>query len=571
MRNALAFGLCGCILLVSASSLRADAETELFEVVPDSALGVVVVNRLKDTSERLEKLGHNLQIGIPSSPLGFAKALAGITQGVDERGSVAIALFSGGDAEPPVGAVFIPVNSYAEFLAGLDAKIADAETETASANFFTRPALVSRKADYAVLVDPKQERLLKEIKASTSGIEKLVKPFGGWLTEQAVAGLALEPGTQRIFESLEKLVGRLEHTGGAAGNRAANSKPAVLANLKQFKGEITRCGLGIELADRGAIFSIKAAWKSGGWIAQQVAETRWPDAPPLQALPAGSFVFAGAGILPRPWLIALAHAKLRLLWPTTVLGGEQQKQLDQALAEMVRPIQSVAMLLRPPVAGRSFLNQLTLVITVDDARRFLAAYEKNLPPVEKLLGQSKTSPLISKLKTVELEGLPALEIEVDLSTIAAADAAPDSPAATIMDTLLGSERQLPVYLAAIDEHRVAVSYGSRSGALETAKALRAGKTLAADPNVQPAVALLPKRSNWVGLADLSGVVQSANALLPALAPNARRLPEFPQTLPVVARTQFAPLALDARLMLPTELLATLGAYVAKVRQLQQED
>jgi hypothetical protein len=574
MRTALVAALGCSVIFAGANSQAAQPVVALLKVVPDSALGVLVVNRLQDTSGRLEKLGRDLQVGIPS-PLGFAKAVAGVKHGVDEQGSLAIALFSEDKDERPVGALFIPVSDYAEFLEGLRAK--DPEVEIARVTFFARPVLVTHIAGFAVLVDSDQEKLLNEIKASSTGIEKLVEPFGPWLAEQTIAGLSLEPGSRRIFDALARLVGQAEQAGAASDQDkpAAESKSPMLEALKHLEGETRRCGFGIELADRGVTISMKVGFKPAGPVAQEIEMTRWPSSQGLDALPAGDYVIAGGGTLPRPWMIALARAKLTvlrdLLPQAPALSEEEQKQLDPVLSELVHPIQSLALLLRPPATGRGLLHQLTPVVIVDDARSFLAVYEKRLPAVEKWLPESRSKPLVSRIKKIELEGMPALEMDVDLSALAAEAKDSTSPAAMLMETLFGSERRFMVYFLAVDEHRITISYGSRAGALETAKALRSGKVLAAEPNVRKAVGLLPKQSNWVGLADLRGVVQLVNALLPAIAPDARKLPEFPSTLPAIARTQLTPLALDARVVLPTELIVKLGGYVAKVRELQKED
>ena len=231
----------------------------------------------------------------------------------------------------------------------------------------------------------------------------------------------------------------------------------------------------------------------------------------------------------------------------------------------------MAMLLRPPITGRSLLNQLTVVFSVGSAKTFLPDYEKNLQAVAKLLRESKSRPVISKVKEVDLDGMAGLEVDVDLSALAAEAKDADSPTATIMETLLGSERQFTTFVAVVDEHRIAVSYGTRSGVLETAKALRSGKALTVDANVQKAVALLPEHSNWVGLADLSGTIQLLNKVLPAIAPNARKLPGVPKTLPVVFRTQFTRLEFDARMIFPAELIVKLGDFRKKVRELEQQD
>ena len=87
----------------------------------------------------------------------------------------------------------------------------------------------------------------------------------------------------------------------------------MLEALRYLEGETRRCGVGIELADRGVTISTKLGFKPAGPVALELEMTKWPASLGLDALPAGDYVLAGAGTLPRPWMIALARAKLALL------------------------------------------------------------------------------------------------------------------------------------------------------------------------------------------------------------------------------------------------------------------
>ena len=75
--------LCGATL--------AWAEDSILEQIPSDALAVVVINDLSDLSSKIEKVAK--QINAPAAPpLLMLKTLTGIQEGLDESGSVALAI-----------------------------------------------------------------------------------------------------------------------------------------------------------------------------------------------------------------------------------------------------------------------------------------------------------------------------------------------------------------------------------------------------------------------------------------------------------------------------------------------
>ncbi|HEX4149600.1 MAG TPA: hypothetical protein VHY20_11460, partial [Pirellulales bacterium] len=253
MRQARRAAMICCLFLTMPAPLCARPETDVLEVVPDSALGVFVVNRLRETSDRLAKLGRELQVEIPA-PLAFAKALAGVGYGVDERGSLAIAFFTTDEGLPPAAALFIPVDDYEKFLEPLEPS--DPKAAIAHVTFFRRQALVARKAGFAVLVGPAHEELLTTIRSSTAGVDQLIKPLAKWISSQSLAAVTLKSGTTRTVQALDAWLARIEKKPDPE-KELPQPAPGILSDLRyvlrQLETELAQCALGLELADSGPV------------------------------------------------------------------------------------------------------------------------------------------------------------------------------------------------------------------------------------------------------------------------------------------------------------------------------
>jgi hypothetical protein len=85
--------------------------------VPDSALGLVVVNCPRDVDAKLQELGRQMQLPSPSL---LARLLqeGGIRDGFNEKGTAAlVALPPAGSAPWPTPILLVPVTDYGKFLA----------------------------------------------------------------------------------------------------------------------------------------------------------------------------------------------------------------------------------------------------------------------------------------------------------------------------------------------------------------------------------------------------------------------------------------------------------------------
>src|SRR5581483_4482078 len=108
MRTALGFVLVACVLFSGDRLPAAETDVDLLNLVPDSAAGVLLINRPQETAKRIETLTKNLRIG-GINPLAFAKAITGINEGLDERRSLGVVLFAEDEDAELAAVLFLPV------------------------------------------------------------------------------------------------------------------------------------------------------------------------------------------------------------------------------------------------------------------------------------------------------------------------------------------------------------------------------------------------------------------------------------------------------------------------------
>src|SRR5262249_32341810 len=108
-------------LLLTATSGRTLAVgdkvevTSPTEVIPDGALGFVVLNRIAQTSEKVEGVAKKIVPGTPVRLTEFIKAVG--DKGLKLKGSGAVAVFPGKEEDGEPAAVgYLPVSDYKEFI-----------------------------------------------------------------------------------------------------------------------------------------------------------------------------------------------------------------------------------------------------------------------------------------------------------------------------------------------------------------------------------------------------------------------------------------------------------------------
>ncbi len=109
-------------LLVFSGAGPVVRAADVLEAIPDTALVVVVINRLEETSDKIELVAKQLQAP-QQSLLTLFRVQTGIHAGLDEKGTAALAVLPAKDAGAmPQAALFLPVTDYPKFLVAAGAR-----------------------------------------------------------------------------------------------------------------------------------------------------------------------------------------------------------------------------------------------------------------------------------------------------------------------------------------------------------------------------------------------------------------------------------------------------------------
>src|SRR5581483_120307 len=121
-------------------TFAAEGDEAILQVIPGDSLGVVIASRLADTTKRIEAVGGKLNLPVPSL-LPMLKITTGLADGLDDRGTVAIAIVPQEDADlPPTAIVFVPVTDYGKLVASL--KPEDEKAEIVEGRVAGKPVVV---------------------------------------------------------------------------------------------------------------------------------------------------------------------------------------------------------------------------------------------------------------------------------------------------------------------------------------------------------------------------------------------------------------------------------------------
>jgi hypothetical protein len=135
--------------------------------------------------------------------------------------------------------------------------------------------------------------------------------------------------------------------------------------------------------------------------------------------------------------------------------------------------------------------------------------------------------------------------------------------------MFGPEGKLKVYLAAIDDTTVALSYVSQDGIVRVkAACAHVPASLASDPDIAQTAKLLPNGAQWVVYLSPKGLFDFITTAIQAAAPPGGQmpaLPPFPQTPPIGFGAETSGKAFDAQIVLPGATLKGIGGYVNQMK------
>ena len=135
---------------IGLAAARRALAADVLDAIPNTALAVILVNRLEATSDKIEKLAVKVQA--PSvSLLSLARVQTGIHEGLDDKATAAMAWLPSEDQplDSPIPIVVLPVTDYAKFVAQLQPE--NAKDKITQVYVAGKPVLACQRGDFAVL------------------------------------------------------------------------------------------------------------------------------------------------------------------------------------------------------------------------------------------------------------------------------------------------------------------------------------------------------------------------------------------------------------------------------------
>ena len=583
MKRHLTAAVAPLVWLLFATTLYAQADP--LAVIPADAWGVAVIRNLADTSARVGKLAQKMRIPAPDL-LALGKAYAGVEKGLNEKGSIAAAIFAHPTDEGGFNfAVLVPVTDYKEFIGQYHPD--DADATIAQVKILGEDALVTHMGDFAVFTDTDQKELLERFRTSSKNVKSVLEPLGGWLGEQQVAALATPAGKSVLFKKVLGLfpdADKAVEAAGAVDATAAAGMRSAMEMLQVFKKllasadeQLSHLAVGVRIDDNSSLrIASRCLFVPEGRLAAWAKNIKLPAKDLLFGLPSGKFVLAYGGAAGQfsPEFAGLVNQFTDAGYKQMGLSAEARQKAAVAMDRQRAGAIATCSVIAPVRPGDSIVAGTISIERVKNSAEHLSITREMLAMMQAELKSKTTGEPLFELNELKVGELQAIESVVNMSVISGvADA--DNPGAgfmqTFFDRMFGGDGKLRTFMAAADKETVVSAYTKEQ--LERAVAhVRSGeKGLEADPQIAKTKALLAPGSQWVAYISPQGLVQWIGSLLQGIIPPEAefKLPGFPATEPIGLAARVSPTGLDAEIVLPDSVVAGIGQFVIGIQGMIQ--
>jgi len=577
--------LCAALVMFPVSAAEVSQPILPQHLVPEDALGLVVVNGLSEADAAVGKLAETVGTQAPSL-LALLKLSSGVTEGLDEQGSAALAFLPGkGELADAVPVLIAPVSDYQAVLRQLSAK--EPKDGISEVTFMEARFLVGQAAGYAVMVEPKHRKVLQGILKAEPKVPESLKPLSGWLADNQFAAVLMPAGMKLSCaegaKAIRQVRAQLEEMEDQLGPDAQMG-PA-LAVFEVYEQILVACGDELVLAAVGAKVDSKGSllvtsrlpYRADGGLAKALEDFGTPEEDLLTGLPAGPYVFAFGGTWPEGLsraMLDFSGVMMKAMPQVYGLSEEETAKLLEASAASMKDLQAMSMVMGVGKSGDPLYSNIVGVMRCKDVQAYMDHYEQSMEDTRRLL----TRPEESMFKEMEFEkrddGVWVMSAKIGAPQMPGGEEIPgfEESMKQMMEAMFGSDGRITIYVKIADKRHVVMAYTQEAllgPAIEAVRNPRAG--LAGDESVAQTRALMPKDVQWLGLLSPQGVIAYVNRVVKtfvAAEPGGFppfELPEFPATPPIGCGMRVADNQVQGFLVVPAPVLEGIGQYVKQLQ------
>lgn len=572
-----------------ASSALAAATEDVLKLVPDGALGVVVVNRPGAVDGKIQDLGRQMQLPVPSL-LMLLDLQVNFRKGFDQDGSLAVIVLPAQQGRAfPTPILLVPVSDYEKFLGQFEPE--EAKDGLTRITLKGVSGWARQIGGYAAVTDGSYREVLEKTLKVSKELPAGLAAWRPWLADQDLAAVVLQPGVQELCTKAQEGIRQIKETMTRIGQSAPDSSPqgAKLAeNMEQMariwdfyasifqaaQKQVSACGFGVQVDKQSSLrLTGRTMLVSSGSWAKRVEELKPTEDDLLAGIPDKPFVIAGSGAASEAVWKGLMAASFKMMKSMREFYGLSEEQLDKMIQmadQSMKGIRGMSMVLSSGHSGESIYSGMAGVFGVDDSQEFLASYEAYVRQYSELLKGVKHSALPQMdVQKSQIDGHAGLKLTMNALKPPKDFQTPDYD--RMMKALLGPDQKAVGWLVAVDKHRILMSYADKNVLQQMLKDMGQSKPgLAGDAELKKTAALLPPKPVVTVYVSPRGAIEFVQRIVPAFAPPEAnvnlKLPEFPKTPPLGFAVTTGKAEAQMQLVVPREVIQAVGHYVGQVLQ-----
>jgi len=560
-------------MLVCLSARGAD---ELLKHVPQSALGFVAINNLAQTDGKLQALG--MQVGLPlPSPLMLVKAQIGVREGIDDNRSAALVVFPGADADAaPRPAILIPVTDYGKFIAQLKAEDATGAITTIEA--FGNKSLARQAGDYAVLVENSGRELLEKEFAPGAALAELTD-WPAWIGDQDLAAVVTRNGVKLLAELAHHGLALLKETMTSQMSQLSEQQSKQLvAGLDLYDKlialmdhDVATLGLGLHRGDDGTLRLAKRfALLPDSGVTKWLAKTTVTPVDFTKQLPQMPYMLAGSGSFSpqaRDAVIGWSLAMMRASAEMYQVTPEQLDFIERQSRKLIAKFEGAGMMLGVVPPEKPLYAGLVGVMKTADAAEMVREYQAYLKRYNEMFKDSKGMLRPIAIEEFSIDGAPALEMSMDYTQMVAASGGNAEQSRAVMEKMFGPGGTVKSYLAAAGKEYVVFAYIDKSLVERSVRLIAkgAGPKLGDDERLAATRRLLPPQAPVTAYVSVPGVLEFIRAMAAGVGQAPAPIPDFPATPPLGFALTTAPRVVEVQMVIPAEVIKAGAELAQKLR------
>ncbi|HUT12613.1 MAG TPA: hypothetical protein VMY42_19105 [Thermoguttaceae bacterium] len=553
------------------------AAEDVLSVIPEGALGFGVINRLAQTDATIQKVAGDLQLPVPSL-LDQLKQATGIDKGLDEKGSAAFVVVPSEDDDEPAVLLYVPVTDYGQFIAALEP--AEPEEGLSQVQVLRGRFLVGQDGGYAVFAEQRHRGALKAAIDSPNRLSDELAPLKDWLADHSGGLVVTRAGVEFISAMVQKGLRQVrENFGEMPPEFREQMEPAIAVFgvyeeiFVALERNIQTYAAAVRVDKQGTIhIDERTRLVPGGGLAKMLGRVERPDGDLLAGLPKGPFFFAMAGAVPEDAMDALMNFSGKMMKVMPKLYGLDEKETDELIKisrDSMKGVRGMAFMVGVGKPDEPLLSSMSTVMKVDDAPAFLANYRKTIDAMNAIMGDKKNSMFSGvKVKEIEIEGVPALEVRMKFPMPEEAAQMPGFD--EMMKMMVGPNNRVVTYMAAADGQTIVSAYANKRALLRCIEAVKNPEArLSSNPRLAKTAAMLSAEAQWVGYLSPKGTIDFINrfmAVMPMPPQQKIQLPEFAPTPPIAFAVNAVPGEVVSHTVVPKAVLRAVGDFIVEVKK-----